>query len=128
MCVLHRSHESPTPNSLPVLLAPVVTLLALASSAVAAGPYVIKAKAGAMCRSSPRITNGNIVKKYVYGAPVTITCTAYGDSYAGYTLWDKTSDGCLCARRAHQDWHREPRRGVVLRAPVQPPRGDLPGQ
>ncbi|MDA4791274.1 hypothetical protein NY602_05435, partial [Enterobacter hormaechei] len=48
-----------------------------------------------MCRSIPHITNGNIVKKYVYGAPVTITCTANGDEYAGYTLWDKTSDGCF---------------------------------
>lgn len=75
-----------------MLLAPIVSLIALATSA-AATTYPIKASSGAKCRASPSLT-AKVVKTYSYGAPVTIKCVAYGDSYAGYTLWDKTGDGC----------------------------------
>lgn len=80
-------------TNIAVLLAPVLALLALASSATAAGPYPIKSTSGARCRTAPSLTAG-IVKTYAYGAPVSISCIAWGDAYAGYTLWDKTSDGC----------------------------------
>ncbi|WOO82875.1 uncharacterized protein LOC62_04G006358 [Vanrija pseudolonga] len=77
-----------------VLLAPVLALLALASSATAAGPYKIKSTSGARCRSAPFL-NSPIVKTYAYGAPVTITCCSFGQVYSGSQLWDKTTDGCF---------------------------------
>ena len=45
------------------------------------------------CRSGPG-TSYSVVRTYTQGHDVTITCQTEGTSVNGYTIWDRTSDGC----------------------------------
>ncbi|KAK1749379.1 CHAP-domain-containing protein [Echria macrotheca] len=45
------------------------------------------------CRSAPN-TDAAVQRTYKNGQKVAITCQVNGESVDGYTIWDKTSDGC----------------------------------
>jgi uncharacterized protein YraI len=45
------------------------------------------------CRSGPG-TSFKIIKTYPKGKKVNISCQTEGTSVKGYTIWDKTQDGC----------------------------------
>lgn len=76
------------------MLLSALTTLALAASALAAGPYPVKVDLN--CRSGPN-TSAKVVKTYKKGTKVSITCYSRGTSVQGSTLWDKTTDNCFVA-------------------------------
>lgn len=78
------------------MLLSAITSLALAVSALAAGPGPYPVKETLHCRSSPS-TSGKIVKDYPKGTKIKLSCYSRGQSIGGNTIWDKTTDGCFVA-------------------------------